>query len=91
MVRYCLFGSAALVGKAEDYRKLMASLTFAVKGSTYVVHRKNSGATLFRNAEQIATGTRPVNEKIIETLGFGLEVFDVTCAANQGTWRGSGR
>ena len=34
MVRYCLFGSAALGGKAEDYRKLMASLTFAVKGSS---------------------------------------------------------
>src|SRR5205823_8357254 len=37
-----------------------------------------------RDSEQIATGTRPVNEKIIEILGFGLEVFDVACAANQG-------
>src|SRR5438552_12865978 len=84
MVRYCLFGSAALRGKAEDYKKLAASLTFAVKGNTYTATRKSTGATLLRDSEQIATGTRPVNEKIIEILGFGLEVFDVACAANQG-------
>src|SRR5205814_10720400 len=84
MVRYSLFGSAALRGKAEDYKKLTASLIFVVKGNTYTVNRKSTGATLFRDAEQIATGTRPVNEKINDILGFGLEVFDVACAANQG-------
>jgi hypothetical protein len=84
MVRYCLFGSAALRSKAEDYKKLVASLTFAMKGKTYTINRKSTGATLLRGAEQITTGTRPVNEKLIETLGFGLEVFDIACVANQG-------
>src|SRR5439155_11529584 len=77
-------GSAALRGKAEGYKKLAASLTFIVKDNTYAVNRKSTGATLFRDAEQIATGTRPVNAKILEILGFGLEVFDIACAANQG-------
>src|SRR5436190_2870175 len=84
MVRYCLFGSSALRGKVEDYKKLMASLTFIVKDNTYTVNRKSTAATLFRDAEQIATGTRPVNEKINDILGFGLEVFDLACVANQG-------
>src|SRR5947207_4028933 len=84
MVRYCLYGGAALRGKAEDYKKLVASLTIAVKGNTYTVNRKSTGATLFWDAEQIATGTRPVNEKINDILGFGLEVFDLACVANQG-------
>src|SRR5688572_11229891 len=70
MVRYCLFGTAALRGKAEDYKKLVASLIFHVKSNTYSVNRKNTRATLHRGPEQIATGTRAVNEKIVEILGF---------------------
>jgi exonuclease SbcC len=84
MVRYCLFGSAALRGKAEDCKKLVASLIFVVKGNTYTVNRKNTGATLLRDGDQIAIGTRPVNEKVVGILGFGLEVFDVACVASQG-------
>jgi DNA repair protein SbcC/Rad50 len=84
MVRYCLFGSAALRGKAENYKKLVASLGFDVKGATFTVNRKSTGATLFRGSEQIATGTRPVNAKIADVLGFGLEVFDLACVSNQG-------
>jgi hypothetical protein len=84
MVRYCLFSSAALRGKAEDYKKLVASLIFVVKGNTYTVNRKNTGATFLRDGDQIAIGTRPVNEKVVGILGFGLEVFDVACVASQG-------
>jgi DNA repair protein SbcC/Rad50 len=39
---------------------------------------------LFRGADEIAVGVRPVNAKIIQILGFGLEVFDVACVAQQG-------
>ena len=38
--------------------------------STYTFNRKNTGATLLRDADRIATGTRPVNEKIVEILGL---------------------
>jgi DNA repair protein SbcC/Rad50 len=39
---------------------------------------------LFRGAEEIAVGVRPVNAKIVQILGFGLEVFDVASVCNQG-------
>lgn len=84
MVRFSLFGSAALRGRAEDYRKLTAELAFALKGQTYRVVRKGTNATLFRGTEEIAVGVRPVNSKILQILGFGLEVFDIACIANQG-------
>jgi DNA repair exonuclease SbcCD ATPase subunit len=43
-----------------------------------------SSATLLRGSEEIAVGVRPVNAKIAQILGFGLEVFDIACIANQG-------
>jgi hypothetical protein len=32
----------------------------------------------------LCSGTTPVNKHIPALLGFGLDVFDVACAANQG-------
>ena len=32
----------------------------------------------------LATGTRALNAKVIEFLGFGLDVFDISCICNQG-------
>ena len=84
MIRCCLFGSSALRGKANDYRKLKAELEFTVKDQAYRVFRTGSSAMLFRGAEEIAVGVRPVNAKIVQLLGFGLEVFDVASVANQG-------
>lgn len=83
MVRYCLFGTAALRYKAETYQRLMATLVFTVRGETYKVVRDRS-PKLFRGDVEIAVGTRPINEKIIQILGYGLDVFDVANVANQG-------
>jgi DNA repair protein SbcC/Rad50 len=71
VIRFSLFGSAALRGKADDYRKLRAELAFTVKGQAYRVIRSGSNAMLFRGAEEIAVGVRPVNAKIVQILGFG--------------------
>jgi exonuclease SbcC len=90
VVRYCLFGSAALRGKAEDYKSLKASLTFWVKDNEYEVSRTSGTAKLEVHGAcdgpplVLATGTKPVNAHILSLLGFGLEVFDVACSANQG-------
>jgi DNA repair protein SbcC/Rad50 len=84
MIRFSLFGSAALRGRADDYRKLKAELAFTVKGQAYRVVRSGPNAMLFRGAEEIAVGVRPVNSKIVQILGFGLEVFDVASVCNQG-------
>lgn len=85
MVRWLLFGVKALRGTAADYKKLRGELDFAVRGDIYRVRRTTTTATLYRNEEEIAVGTSPVNLKIVSILGYGLEVFDMANAANQGS------
>jgi exonuclease SbcC len=83
MVRYSLFGTAALRYKADSYQGLTSQLTFTVRGERYTVTRDRN-PRLQRGEDVIAVGTRPVNEKIVEIFGYGLEVFDVANVANQG-------
>jgi exonuclease SbcC len=83
MVRWILFGSSALRGSASDYTKVHGALAFTVKGDDYFATRSNNGATLKRGDVEIATGTKPVNLKVVETLGYGLPVFDIANVANQ--------
>ena len=84
MIRFALFGSMALRGKADDYKKLHVELWFAVKGSSYHVLRKGTKVELYRDLAPLASGTKPVNAAIIDTLGYDLTVFDVANACNQG-------
>ena len=48
------------------------------------VERSSSTCKLTKDDKVLATGTKPVNAHICQLLGFGLEVFDVACVANQG-------
>ncbi|TGT64116.1 SMC family ATPase [Mesorhizobium sp. M2E.F.Ca.ET.166.01.1.1] len=84
MIRYCLFGTRALRGKSDDYKNLKADLTFTAKGETYLVKRTITTARIFRDETEIANGQKGVNTKVAEILGFGLDVFDTACVANQG-------
>ncbi|MCV0350165.1 MAG: AAA family ATPase [Nitratireductor sp.] len=84
MIRYSLFGTAALRGKSDDYKDLKVELRFSVRGDEYRTQRTISRAKLFRGDEEIANGVKGVNNKVVEILGFGLEVFDTACVANQG-------
>jgi DNA repair exonuclease SbcCD ATPase subunit len=85
MIRFCLFGTGALRGSADDYKHLQASLTFSVKGQRYGVIRGSKTCVLSHDGgEAIARGTKPVNAELLAILGFDLDVFDVACAANQG-------
>jgi DNA repair exonuclease SbcCD ATPase subunit len=83
MIRFCLFGSAALRGKGDDYKGLKARLEFRLKGDDYVIDRTSTKATICRDDQILATGIKPVNLKVIELLGFNLDVFDMSCVANQ--------
>jgi exonuclease SbcC len=83
MVRYALFGSKALRGKSEDYKKLHVELDFTVGGADYHVIRKGTKITL-EGGEQKVSGTKPVDEAIRKILGYDLNVFDVANACNQG-------
>lgn len=84
MVRYCLFGSSALRGKAEDYKALKAKLGVTIKGTEYTIERNGRNATLYEGTKAIVTGQNPVTKKVVELLGFGRDVFDTACIANQG-------
>ena len=87
-IRYALFGTAALRGAAEQYKKLHVELWFLVKGVEYHVVRKASKVLLEREDTPLASGTKPVNQAIIEALGYDLVVFDVANACNQGNVEG---
>lgn len=84
MIRYSLFGTSALRGKAEDYKNLKAELNFTVKGETYTTKRTITTARIFRGDTEIANGQKGVNSKVVEIFGYGLKVFDTTNVAGQG-------
>lgn len=84
MIRFALFGSQALRTVAEDYKGVKVALDFEVRGVAYRVERTTTTAKLYRTGTLVVSGTRPVNTKIVETFGYGLDVFDVANVANQG-------
>jgi exonuclease SbcC len=83
MIRYGLFGKKALRGPASDYKTLDMEQTFEVGGAEYRVARGKKEMLYDPDGEQVAVGADAVNKKIVDLLGFDLEVFDVVCAANQ--------
>ncbi len=81
MIRYALFGVNALRANREDYETLDVNMTFTIKDKEYRVVRNANKA--FLNGKE-AVGTAAVNKKLLEILGFDLDVFDIACAAMQG-------
>jgi DNA repair exonuclease SbcCD ATPase subunit len=83
MLRFGLFGSAALRGTGEDYKSITMDMSWTIRGVLHHVERTLKKAVLKRGGEVLATGVSVVNEKIVKLLGFGIDVFDVACSANQ--------
>jgi len=86
MIRYALWGSAALRSSASSYSKLQVRLDFSVQGKEHSLFRNKNTVTLFRNSEEkpFVTGTKPVNAAISKLFGYGMNVFDVANACLQG-------
>ncbi|BAQ50265.1 ATP-binding protein [Methylobacterium aquaticum] len=84
MIEFLLFGSAALRGKAEDYKAMKASGIVLIRGQRYRIERTTRNAALQLEGETLAVGTKPVNARILQILGYGLDVFRVANVANQG-------
>ena len=86
MIRYALFGSRALRRPMADYKGLSVVLEFTLKGVGYKVTR-SSALTLLATLDgtNLATGTTPVNQAVINLFGYGLAVFDIAncCGQNQ--------
>ena len=83
MIRFAMFGAAALRTPTADYGRVAVVLTFTARGIRYRVERTTSAAKLFREDDLLATGARAVNQRIVTILGYGLAVFDVANVANQ--------
>lgn len=83
MVRYMLYGKKALRGPASDYKQLSGKMFWSVGGKQYQVERGKKEKLIEVGHDQLAVGTEAVNEKILEIMGFPLEVFDIVCCANQ--------
>lgn len=88
MILFALWGSAALRGAADDYKKLEVMLEFVVKEVTYRVVRTIKNAKLVRllsdGEQDVATGTKPVNLKMKEIFGYDFDVFTMANACLQG-------
>lgn len=83
MISFALFGSQALRGSAEDYKKLFVALDFEVLGRAYRVTRSGSKCVLHIDGKELATGIKTVNPKIVEILGYDYKVFTIANCANQ--------
>lgn len=84
MAQYALFGSAALRGKADTYKRIEVSLTFIIKQVEYKATRIGSAVKLFQGELQLATGTKPVNERVAKLFGYSYDVFKVANISQQG-------
>ncbi len=84
LAQFALFGTAALRGKADDYKALMVELDFTVNKIKYNVLREGSKVVLTCETGPLATGTKPVNAAILKILGYSYDVFKVANVAEQG-------
>lgn len=88
MIRYALFGTAALRGPLSDYEELEVELFLSIKDHDYKITRSLKSCFLYGKNERgylpVAVGSKPVNLKVVQVLGFGMDVFDVSCVTLQG-------
>lgn len=83
MFRYMLFGKKALRGPAGDYKTLNGEMQVEIGGKPFHILRNKKTETLTSGDEALAVGADAVNKRLLEELGFSLEVFDLACAALQ--------
>lgn len=84
MIEFLLFGNKALRGAAADYKHLKAAGTVVIRGERYTIERTAKNASLDTETGPLAVGTKPVNARVLQILGYGLDVFRVANVANQG-------
>ena len=84
MVGFALFGNKALRGIAGDYKRMKVEVIIAINGETYTINRTKSKSEVFHKDEPIVSGTKPVNQWIVRTLGYGFDVFRIAHWCAQG-------
>jgi len=82
-VRYLLFGTKALRSTLSTIKAIDLKGTFKINGVFYTIVRTKDSASIRSDGEKKAVGSTEVNNKVIELLGYGLDVFDLCNAAVQ--------
>lgn len=81
MIAYALFGTSGLRSAFKDYDKdLYVELLFVVNNVKYVVIRDGKDSLHSINSNNLATtlavSKSAVNKKIVEIIGYGLDVYN---------------
>lgn len=85
LIRFALFGTAALRAKLSRYESVLAELKWESNGAEWWVGRMLTRVELRRNKKVVATGATAVNAHIErEAFGYGLGVFDIANHCMQG-------
>lgn len=83
MFRYMLFGKKALRGPAADYKTLVGEMDVEIGAKPFNILRNRKTEQLKSGDEILAVGAEAVNKRLLDELGFSLDVFDLACAALQ--------
>lgn len=84
MITYAKFGKEALRGPASDYRNLECRLVEEIGGHEWVLDRRPRSETFTIDGEVVAVGADAINKEVPNRLGYGLDVFNIAHAAQQG-------
>lgn len=84
MFRFAWFGAKALRSQLSTYSSLSVKSTIEIGGVLYEISRNGSNVKLMKNNQQLAAGTKAVNDAVIRIFGYDMEVFDVSNACLQG-------
>lgn len=85
LTRYLLYGKKALRGPASGYKNLVAKGDFVIRGEKYHIERRPNGEEITdETGKVLAVNAKAVTEKVIELMGYELEVFDICNASVQG-------
>ncbi len=79
-IRFALFGTSALRGKASEYPKQMSvTLTFTINDNEHIIKRTLNDCYF----DNTVVGTTACNKAIVKLLGYDLSIFDMGNCAKQ--------
>ena len=83
LIQFALFGSKALREPLSKYKKVDTTLNLVVKDEEYTIVRSKSTAKLLKGKIEVAVGTSPVNDAVLNIFGYNMEVFNIANICRQ--------
>ena len=85
MIAYSLFGMRATRGEADDYKRMKVELQISIRGLDYTIQRNGNTDLVYITGSDVPVvqGTAAVNEYLKRTIGYDMEVFNITNYSRQ--------